>query len=92
MKALGLPIAKGKTEGQTAGKGFEDLIKDFLEEVFDYMQGILTGEMEIFRTRRNLGIYTVQASCRTYRDSQDRRRENRTHGFEYRSRRLSGYA
>ncbi len=57
VKALGLPIAKGKTEGQTAGKGFEDLIKDFLEEVFDYLQHIRPGKWR-FSVHEEISAFT----------------------------------
>ncbi len=57
VKALGFPIGKSKTEGQTAGKGFEDLTKDFLEEVFDYLQHIRPGKWR-FSVHEEISAFT----------------------------------
>jgi len=57
VKALGFPIRKGKTEGQTAGKGFEDLTRDFLEEVFDYLQHIRPGKWR-FSVHEEISAFT----------------------------------
>ncbi len=79
VKTLGFRIRKSATEGQTAGKGFEDLTRDFLREVFTYLQDIRPGnwrfsvheEISAFTQYKHLGELTrilksgVQKDTRT---------------------------
>ncbi len=66
VKVLGVKIAKSKTEGQTAGKGFEDLTRDFLRDVFGYLRSVRPGswrfsiheDISAFAQYRHLGELT----------------------------------
>lgn len=79
VKTLGFKMRKSATEGQTAGKGFEDLTRDFLQEVFEYLQNLRPGkwrfsvheEISAFTQYKHLGELTqilksgVQKDMRT---------------------------
>ncbi len=79
VKTLGFKIRKSSTEGQTAGKGFEDLTRDFLQEVFGHLQKVRPGtwrfsvheEISAFSQYQHLGELTnilktgVQKDTRT---------------------------
>ena len=79
VKTLGFRMRKSATEGQTAGKGFEDLTRDFLQEVFEYLQNLRPGkwrfsvheEISAFTQYKHLGELTeilksgVQKDMRT---------------------------
>jgi len=57
VRELDFAISKGKTEGQTAGKGFEDLTKDFLEKVFDYLRHVRPGQWR-FSVHEEISAFT----------------------------------
>lgn len=79
VKTLGFKMRKSATEGQTAGKGFEDLTRDFLQEAFEYLQNLRPGkwrfsvheEISAFTQYKHLGELTeilksgVQKDMRT---------------------------
>lgn len=79
VKTLGFKIRKSATEGQTAGKGFEDLTRDFLQGIFEYLQNVRPGkwrfsvheEISAFTQYKHLGELTeilksgVQKDTRT---------------------------
>lgn len=66
VNTLGFKIRKSSTQGQTAGKGFEDLTKDFLQEVFRHLQKVRPGkwrfsvheEISAFSQYKHLGELT----------------------------------
>ncbi len=57
VKTLGFKMRKSATEGQTAGKGFEDLTRDFLQEVFEYLQNLRPGKWR-FSVHEEISAFT----------------------------------
>ena len=57
VKTLGFRMRKSATEGQTAGKGFEDLTRDFLQEVFEYLQNLRPGKWR-FSVHEEISAFT----------------------------------
>ncbi len=57
VKTLGFKVRKKPSEGQTTGKGFEDLTRDFLQEVFKYLQHVRPGGWR-FSVHEDISAFT----------------------------------